>query len=1071
MGTTPNNGCSATLTGTGSGSTSINVSNVGLAAGASCQVGINVTSSTVGTVNNQTSTVSSNEAGTGSASNTASLAVGGSGILPPTIGIAFNPSTIQVNFSTTLTFTISNPNGSNSLSGVSVTDSLPGNLFVLSPSNGLTGSCGSGTITAVAGSQSIGLSGGTLGAGGGCTFSVNVTATATGTINDTTGNTSSTEGGTGGTSNTAALTVNSGSSTPAVLISGFPDGPLFAGASATTLTLTVSNDAAGDVLTPSLTVDANTGAACTASTCGTLGAVSGTSGSGTYTVAYTPPSSLSGETIPTVFVSSNLSGAFAATTTVNVYPAGQTVVTVTGVSNVVQVGSAAPTVTMTVYNDIGNAGVNELPLTSVGFICTGLNGNSCGTLNDHSGVTVVDNGTTTTTSFTYTPPATVPAEPYNRPRIVATSIANPAISGQKQFLLSATAAATPLSIPFGQKFNTVLTNGAPIMVMANLNGDSGNSRTISWTLNANGSACAPPACGTLDTPTVVRNGSAISSTVTYTPPTTVPTGSGQSSPTIIATSDDNSSATDGFSFQINDGTCGSGSESILKGNYAFMMRGAGAKVGYVAQIGSFVADGNGNITSGFSDMNRSTGPLTGLTITGTYSVGSDHRGCLTLTNSANGTGTYRIALGTLSGSPSTATEGSIVASDDNTGQGQRTEGVLMQQNTAAFNASSLDGTYVFGREGVDFGGGYFVIAGLLTANGVGTLSNISADYDDYITGATNEPGPYSGTFSIATNAPGGRGTSQSTISGVVDNFVFYVVSPSEILSMSTDATDQNHPIVSGEVKLQTGPFTATTMDNSGYVVDQTGIDGGDGGNQVGLGQATVTTSGAATIILDKNDNGVMNPDNSGNPGPEQSMTGASFAITSTGRTTLSGAGSGSPIFYLIDSTQGFFVSANSAGNGIELGHLFKQTGGPFSNTTVPATAFFLGAATSTGSSYDSGVVAINTVGVTLTGTDDGSAPPCSQNCNGNGLNPNSPITNNGVAIPYSFAAFTNSQATFSPTAPGQGIIGGNGILAYLVSPTKLVFMQIGATTTTGFGGFKPASALSPSPAELYTGQQ
>ena len=520
------NSCGATVTGTGSGSTSINVSNVSLAAGASCQVGINVTSGTVGTVNNQTSTVTSNEAGTGSASNTASLSVGGSGTLPPTIGIAFNPTTITVDFSTTLTFTINNPNGSSSLSGVSFTDNLPSNLFVLSPNNGLSGSCGSGTISAVAGSQLISLTNATLAAGGGCAFSVNVTATATGTINDTTGNISSTEGGTGGTSNTAALTVNPVSTNPAVTISGLPSSPFFAGGTATTLNLTVSNDAAGDVLTPSLTVDANTGLACSAATCGTIGAVSGTSGSGTYTVPYTPPASLAGETIPTINVSSSLSGAFAATTSVSVYPAGQLVLTVTGVPNIVLAGSTPPTVTMTVYNDIGNAGVNELPLTSVGFTCSGLNGNSCGTLNDHSGVTVVDSGSTTTTTFTYTPPSTVPSEPYNRPRIVAASVANPAMSGQKQFLLSSTPAATPLSIPFGQKFNSALTNGAAIMVTANLNGDSGNSRTINWTINANGSPCAPPTCGTLGAPTVVRNGGAISSTVAYTPPTTVPTGSG-----------------------------------------------------------------------------------------------------------------------------------------------------------------------------------------------------------------------------------------------------------------------------------------------------------------------------------------------------------------------------------------------------------------------------------------------------------------------------------------------------------------------------------------------------------------
>jgi hypothetical protein len=51
------------------------------------------------------------------------------------------------------------------------------------------------------------LSGGTLAAGASCNFSVNVTATATGTINDTTGAITSTEGGTGATSNTASLLV------------------------------------------------------------------------------------------------------------------------------------------------------------------------------------------------------------------------------------------------------------------------------------------------------------------------------------------------------------------------------------------------------------------------------------------------------------------------------------------------------------------------------------------------------------------------------------------------------------------------------------------------------------------------------------------------------------------------------------------------------------------------------------------------------------------------------------------------------------------------------------------------
>jgi hypothetical protein len=287
-GSSSSNNCGGTFTGTGAGSTSVSLSNAGLSAGGSCQLTIQVTSNGTGTINNTTGNISSNEAGTGSTSNTATLTVGGgSGVLPPTISIAFNPSTIQVDFSTTLTFTINNPNGSNSLSGVAFTDNLPSNLFVLSPNNGLTGSCGSGTITATAGSSTISLSGGTLGAGGSCNFSVNVTATATGTINDTTGNITSNEGGTGGTSNTASLTVNSGSSSSPTINSNNSDN--FFVAVPETFTVSANGNP-----TPSLSV---TGALPT-------GVTFTDNGNGTGSLQGTPASGTAGNYTPT-FTASN----------------------------------------------------------------------------------------------------------------------------------------------------------------------------------------------------------------------------------------------------------------------------------------------------------------------------------------------------------------------------------------------------------------------------------------------------------------------------------------------------------------------------------------------------------------------------------------------------------------------------------------------------------------------------------------------------------------------------------------------------------------------------------------------
>jgi arabinogalactan endo-1,4-beta-galactosidase len=134
-------------------------------------------------------------------------------MLAPTIMKTFGAATVSQNGTTTLAFNLANPNTSLSLSGVGFTDTFPSGLTVATP-NGLTGSCGGGTITATAGFGSVNLASATLAGRASCRFTVNVTATATGAMNNITSAVTSTEAG-NGTTASASITVVGASQQPA----------------------------------------------------------------------------------------------------------------------------------------------------------------------------------------------------------------------------------------------------------------------------------------------------------------------------------------------------------------------------------------------------------------------------------------------------------------------------------------------------------------------------------------------------------------------------------------------------------------------------------------------------------------------------------------------------------------------------------------------------------------------------------------------------------------------------------------------------------------------------------------
>jgi uncharacterized repeat protein (TIGR01451 family) len=195
------NNCGGTATPTAGGS-SISLSGGTIAVGASCTVAVDVNTTKTGTFTNTSGPVSSTNGGTGNTA-TATLNVV---VAPPSLAMAFNPSRVAVNGTSTLTVTVTNP-GANSveLTGVAFSDTLPSGLVVADPS-GLSNNCGG---TATAGASLISLSGGTIAVGASCTVAVDVNTTKIGTFTNTSGAVSSTNGGTGNIA-TATVTVTHG---------------------------------------------------------------------------------------------------------------------------------------------------------------------------------------------------------------------------------------------------------------------------------------------------------------------------------------------------------------------------------------------------------------------------------------------------------------------------------------------------------------------------------------------------------------------------------------------------------------------------------------------------------------------------------------------------------------------------------------------------------------------------------------------------------------------------------------------------------------------------------------------
>ena len=230
----------------------------------SCTVRVDVTATTAGPHNNISGNISSAESGTNTGpGGTASATL--TAVLPPQIAKRFAPNPIVAGGTSTLTFTITNPNTDYALTGLAFTDTFPTSPGLMTVANPLTttNTCGGSLLdntggTLAADDPGIQLTGGNISGGQSCSVSVNVTAPTNGPYSNTSGNVSAAVAGNG---NTASDILNVVPTRPAISllkqISTSPTGPWSSNLVVTVGTniyyrFIVSND--GDVLLTAVNV-------------------------------------------------------------------------------------------------------------------------------------------------------------------------------------------------------------------------------------------------------------------------------------------------------------------------------------------------------------------------------------------------------------------------------------------------------------------------------------------------------------------------------------------------------------------------------------------------------------------------------------------------------------------------------------------------------------------------------------------------------------------------------------------------------------------------------------------------
>lgn len=385
------------------------------------------------------------------------------------------------------------------------------------------------------------------------------------------------------------------------------------------------------------------------------------------------------------------------------------------------------------------------------------------------------------------------------------------------------------------------------------------------------------------------------------------------------------------------------SNASLNGPYAFSYTGQDPN-GFVTVAGSFVANGSsGSITSGEEDYYDGTTNAGGANFGGSFSIGPDGRGAISITSNApDSGGELQFAL-TNSAQGKAAAHGIVIRLDTLA----TASGTIDAQDPNALSqgATAFSGNYVFGLSGIDLFGNPLQVAGRFFSDGIGAFltNTCEQDINDNGTVLTTADVSLQGNFSPdQSSSTAGRGTlsfnstnsifiGQAGGTSVTTTFVYYMVDQKHIKLVETD----NNFITAGDIFQETGgngPFYASVIAKGNFAFTMGGVDitrGGipfaSGGVFAASGATGTASSGSITGgVYDSNDNGTIRSDltiSSGSYTGDSSNFGRfNFALSISGGSNLTFIG-----------YPGTYNGPNGPVNVIEF---VDETGSPTTNGTA-----------------------------------------------------------------------------------------------------------------------------------------